>query len=129
MVDPSILVSEIVIERNISNLVYVWSGTCLVLFLFILWRMGLFKRAMIVVWVSFVANIGWEVSLILNDARVYDSGYLFFLELIYHGFTEFAPFVLFWMICLKWLGFIKKPGEEEKVDEKEEEREEEGEDK
>ena len=107
------LVSEIVIERNITYLVYLWSGSCLVLFLIILWRMGLFKRALMALGVSFVINIGWEISLWMNDSRAYDSGLPFWFEFIYHGFTELAPFVLFWMICLKLFGFIKVDKDEE----------------
>lgn len=101
-------VSEILIERNITNMVYIWSGSCLILFLFILWRMGLKKRALIAIGVSFTVNIGWEISMILNNQRGYESNYLFILEFIYHGFTELAPFVLFIMICLKLFGFINK---------------------
>ena len=106
------LVSEIIIERNITYLLYLWSGSCLVLFLIILWRMGLFKRALMAVGVSFVVNIGWEISLWMNGARAYESGLPVWFEFMYHGFTELAPFVLFWMICLKLFGFIKADRDE-----------------
>lgn len=105
--DPIEITRTIIIERNITNMVYVWSGCCLVLFFAILWKMGLSRRAIITVWVSFLINIGWEMSMIVNGIRGYDSGYLFVPELVYHSFTELAPFVLFWLICLKLFGFIK----------------------
>ena len=101
------LVSDIIIERNITYLLYLWSGSCLILFMIILWRMGLFKRALLALGVSFVVNIGWEISLWINDTRAYDSGLPMWFEFIYHGLTELAPFVLFLMICLKLFGFIK----------------------
>ncbi len=121
------LVSEIVIVRNITYLVYLWSGSCLVLFLFILWRMGLFKRALAVVGVSFIINIGWEISLWLTNSRAYDSGLPVWFEFTYHGFTELAPFLLFWMICLKLFGFIgkdkkKKSASSEEIGGEEDER-------
>lgn len=117
-----LLITEFIIERNIRNMVYLWSGGCLVLFLIILWRMGLTRRALWAVGVSFVINIGWEISLFLTEARAYESGFPFLLEFIYHGFTELAPFVLFWMICLKLFGFIGKDGEVSADDREDEER-------
>jgi len=77
------------------------------------------KRALMAVGVSFVINIGWEISLLLTDARAYESGFPFLLEFIYHGFTELAPFVLFWMICLKLFGFI---GNDEESDDEDDNR-------
>jgi len=101
------LFTPMVIERHITSLVYIWSGSCLVLFTLILWRLGHLKRALAIIGVSFLINLGWEVSLLINHARIYESSYVFVLELIYHSFTEFAPFVLFWAICLHLFKFIR----------------------
>jgi hypothetical protein len=101
------LFTPIIIERHITSLVYIWSGSCLILFTLILWRLGHLKRALTLIGVSFFINLGWEVSLLINHARVYESSYYFILELIYHSFTEFAPFVLFWAICLHLSRYIR----------------------
>ena len=101
------LFTPIIIERHITSLVYIWSGSCLILFTLILWRLGHLKRALTLIGVSFFINLGWEVSLIINHARVYESSYMFVPELIYHSFTEFAPFVLLWAISLHFFKFIR----------------------
>lgn len=100
------LATPITTYRYVGNWYYLMMFGFLVLAFLLAKRRGILKFGLILYGIGVVLNFLWEANMILQGIRVYQSGFEFAVQLLFHVLTEFGPFTLIIVLIAEKLNLV-----------------------
>ncbi len=100
------LTTPITTYRYVENWYYLVMFGFLVLAFLLAKRGGIIKFGLIFYGIGVVLNFLWEANMIIQGVRVYQSGFEFAVQLLFHVLTEFGPFTIIIVLIAEKLRLV-----------------------
>lgn len=100
------LITPITTYRYVGNWYYLMMFGFLVLAFFLANKKGILRFGFVLYVTGVVLNFLWEVNMIIQGARIYQSSFEFTLQLLFQVLTEFGPFVIIIALIADWLKIL-----------------------